>query len=306
METLSGIITPLVTPFGNDGALDRESLERLVEFQIENGIHGLFLFGSSGECAALTESQRVEALTIVIRAVAGRIPILVGVADNSTRRVIERAKLAMEYGADGLVVTSPFYHVNSQPEIVDHFQAIHETVNLPVYAYDVPVLVKAKIEPKTVVKLASEKIIAGLKDSSGDMSCLRRIIIETEEIDGFSIFTGMELLVDTAVLMGASGAVAGLANVAPREYVELFNACKRGDWERAAGIQARLTRLFDIVEVGVEGGGFSSGALSAFKAALVARGVLKTCNMAAPMRSLDDEGMEKVSKILQSLKFIAA
>ncbi|MEA4882993.1 MAG: dihydrodipicolinate synthase family protein [Clostridia bacterium] len=303
MSALSGIITPLVTPFCDDGALDCESLERLVEFQIVSGVHGLFLFGSSGEFAALTESQRDLALVTVIRAAAGKAPVLVGVSDNSTVRVIERCRQALDCGAQGLVITAPFYHVNSQSEIVDHFSAIHAAVRLPIYAYDVPVLAKAKIEPKTVKKLASDGVISGLKDSSGDMSGLRQIIIETAGIEGFSVFTGMELLVDTALLMGASGAVAGLANVAPRDYVELFDACELGDWERAVSIQTRLTRLFDIVYIGAPGGGYSAGALSAFKAALVCRGILKTPKMAAPMRSLDREGVEKVRQMLQCLQF---
>lgn len=306
MNRMSGIITPLVMPFNDDGSVDSESLASLVRFQVENGIHGLFLFGSSGEGPALTESQRIRALKVVSDAVGAARPVLVGVGDNSTARVIERAKQAAEFGASGLVVTAPFYHVNSQCEIMEHFASVRAAVDLPVYAYDVPVLVKARIEPSTVMKLARDNTIAGVKDSSGDMSGLRQIILGTRDIGGFSVFTGMELLVDAAVLMGASGAVAGLANVAPREYVELYNACTLGEWEQAVEIQNRLTRLFEIVYVGVSGGGFASGALSAFKAALVCRGILANCNMAAPMKSLDQDGVDRVSRILRRLEFTEA
>ncbi|NMB10883.1 MAG: dihydrodipicolinate synthase family protein [Firmicutes bacterium] len=305
MSRISGIITPLVTPFNDDGTLDCKSLERLVNFQLENGIHGLFLFGSSGECMALTESQRLEALKVVTSATSGKIPVIVGVMDNSVARVIERAERVAKFNVHGLVVTVPFYHRNSQPEVIDHFAAIHEAVDLPLYAYDVPGLVKTKIEPKTVMTMAEEKIIRGLKDSSGDLSGFRQIIVGTKGNKEFSVFTGSELLVDTAILMGASGAVAGLANVAPREYVELYDMCKSGNWERAVEIQDRLIRLFEIVYVGAKGGGFSAGALSAFKAALVYRGVLKNCKMAAPMRSLDQEGMERVSQILKDVQLAA-
>lgn len=304
MREVRGIITPIVTPFTCGGSLDSEALKRLVEFQTGSGVHGLFLFGSSGEGPALTDDQRLQALKTVIRVAGGKTAILVGISDNSTLRAIERASQAAEFGADGLVVTPPFYHMNSQAEVADHFRAVREYTDMPIYAYDVPVLVKTKITADTVVKLAAEKVIAGIKDSSGDMSGFRQVILRTRNIEGFTVFTGMELLVDVAMLMGADGAVAGLANVAPREYVELYDLCLAHEWLQAAELQERLVRLFDIAYVGAPDGSFSAGALSGFKAGLVCRGVLDCCTMAAPMRNLTSEGVAKVRELMKDLEFI--
>lgn len=301
---MQGIVTPIVTPFTCEGRLNAEALERLVQFQVENGVNGLFVFGSSGEGPAITDDQRHLVLETVMRANHGGAAVLVGISDNSTSRVIERAKQAADYDIDGLVVAPPFYHMNSQTEVADHFRAIREHTSIPIFAYDVPALVKTKIAADTVVKLASENVIAGIKDSSGDMSAFRQLIVSARSIEGFTVFTGMELLVDVAMLMGADGAVAGLANVAPREYVELYDLCRAGEWQRAAELQARLVQLFNIAYVGAPEGSFSAGALSGFKAGLMCKGVLDDCAMAAPMRSLTQDGLTQVRNIMKNLEFI--
>lgn len=301
VSTLRGAITPLLTPFSEDGEVDLESLVRLVEYQVENEIDALFVFGSTGEFPALTESQRRSILDAVLEKVANRVPVLVGAADNSTRRVIERCREAERAGADAVVVAVPFYHMISQAEVVVHFSRIREAIDIPIYAYDVPSLVKVKLSTPTVVELASRGIIQGLKDSSGDMSSFRQVIVRTRGLEGFRVFTGMELLADVAVFMGADGVVAGLANVAPREYVELTRACFSKEWDKARALQEKLTRLFDIVYVASGEKSYSAGALSAFKAALKHKGILTTCAMAQPMSTLNEEEQKQVGQLVSRL-----
>lgn len=303
-KKLHGIVTPLVTPLAEDGSLDKESLIRLLNYQIESGVHGIFIFGSSGEGPELTDLQRDQMMEVTSETVAKRVPVIVGVMDNSTERVIERARGVAQHDLDGIVVAPPFYHMNSQDEIMDHFRAIHSAIDLPIYAYDVPVLVKVKISPESIIALAQEGAIAGLKDSSGDYTTLRSIIMNTRDLPDFTILTGMELLTDIGILMGTDGGVPGLANVAPVEYVEMYDACMAGEWNRAREIQERLVRLMTLASVGVAGASGSAGALSGFKAALKCRGVLSTCRMMRPMRSLDAEAQEKVRGIMVETDFL--
>ncbi len=303
-KKLHGIVTPLVTPLAEDGSLDKESLIRLLNYQIESGVHGIFIFGSSGEGPELTDLQRDQMMEVTSETVAKRVPVIVGVMDNSTERVMERARKVAQYDLDGIVVAPPFYHMNSQDEIMDHFRAIHSAIDLPVYAYDVPVLVKVKISPESIITLAQEGVIAGLKDSSGDYTTLRSIIINTRDLPDFTILTGMELLTDIGILMGTDGGVPGLANVAPAEYVEMYDACMAGEWDRAREIQERLVRLMTLASVGVAGASGSAGALSGFKAALKWKGVLSTCRMMLPMKSLDAEAQKTVREIMVETNFL--
>ena len=181
----------------------------------------------------------------------GRVPVLVGAVDPTTQRVIEHARAAKAAGADGIVVTAPFYARTSQAEIVDHFRFIRDAVDIPLIAYDIPVCVHAKLERATVATLMREGVIAGLKDSSGDEGNFRYALMDAAERPDFFAMTGAELTADCALLMGAHGIVPGLANVDPHAYVRLYEAAGRGDWAAARAEQEHLCRLFEIVRVGL-------------------------------------------------------
>src|SRR5690606_9708899 len=164
----SGVIPPVVTPLTPDGDIDAASLERLVEFLIGAGVSGLFALGSSGETAFLTDARRDEALQVVVRTAAGRVPVLAGCIETTTGRVIERAEIAAKLGADAVVVTAPFYARIHPVEVDRHFRAVKAAVDLPLLAYDVPVSVHTKLTTDLVLSLAADGVVAGIKDSSGD------------------------------------------------------------------------------------------------------------------------------------------
>src|SRR5690349_17815937 len=168
LTQFSGVIPPLCTPMTTDFEVDIPSLERLIAFQLENGVHGLFILGSSGEAAFLTDRQRATVIEVTVRNVAGQVPVLAGVIDMTTSRVLEHARNAERAGVDALVVTAPFYTRISQAEIVEHFRALHDALHIPLFAYDIPVAVHTKIARETIHELADEHIIRGIKDSSGD------------------------------------------------------------------------------------------------------------------------------------------
>jgi 4-hydroxy-tetrahydrodipicolinate synthase len=291
----AGIVPPVATPMTEDFAVDTASLSRLIAFLIDGGVDGLFILGSTSESVFLTNEQRATVMQVAVRAAGGRVPVVAGIIDTTTARCIEHAHAAQRAGADGLVLTAPFYTRTSQSEIVEHFRAVHAAVPLPILAYDIPVAVQVKLELKTLLQLAMEGTIVGVKDSSGNESDFRALVVERGSLPGFSIFTGSELLVDVAVFIGASGSVPGLANVDPAGYARLYRAARAGDWQAARTEQERLFRLFSIVRAATPGRmSFGSAALGAFKTALLLRGVIATNVVGRPQLRLNNEEVGRV------------
>lgn len=298
--TFSGIVPPIVTPLTLEGEVDTTSLERLLSLQIEAGVDGLFVLGSSGEVGYLTDAQRAQVVQTAIGHVGGQVPVLVGVNYMTTNRVIAVAEQAREAGADAIVATAPFYAITDAAETATHFRSIHAAVDLPLFAYDVPVRVHSKLSPAMLVELGREGVIAGVKDSSGDDVSFRMLLRQSAGLENFAVFTGHEVVVDGCLLMGASGAVPGLANVDPHGYVRLWRAAQAGDWAAAKAEQDRLTDLFSIVEAPTPGR-VSAGAagLGAFKTALALRGVITGNTMCAPMLSLDESETATIKVVLE-------
>ncbi|HEX3349735.1 MAG TPA: dihydrodipicolinate synthase family protein, partial [Acetobacteraceae bacterium] len=160
---LSGIVPPVLTPLTDRFAVDYPSFTRVIEHLIAGGAHGLFFLGSTGEVVFHDEATRQGILEHAVRVVGGRVPVLAGVVDPTTDRMIGHARRAAAAGADAIVVTAPFYTRTSQPEIVDHFRYVAEDAGLPVIAYDIPVCVHVKLDRATIATLAREGTIAGLK-----------------------------------------------------------------------------------------------------------------------------------------------
>jgi 4-hydroxy-tetrahydrodipicolinate synthase len=278
-----GVVPPVCTPLTPERELDVPSLERLAAFLIEAGMHGLFVTGSTGEVAYLPDETRYRALEVVAGVAAGQVPVLAGVIDTTTPRVIEHAKAAKAAGADALVATAPFYAPTHPVEFPGHFRAIRAAVDLPLIAYDIPVSVGHKLPTDVVLELTRDGTIDAVKDSSGDLDALRTLLDE-----GVRCFSGSEVLADVALFLGAHGLVPGVGNVDPHGYVRLYDAAKRGDWDAAKTEQVRLRKLFQIIHVGDGRMGRYSSAMGAFKEGLVARGIITGGTTSQPMIPLND------------------
>lgn len=301
-QHLRGIVPPVCTPLTEAGALDLPSLERLIDEQIKAGVHALFLLGSTSESMYLTNDERAEVLRAGVAAAAGRVPVLAGIIAAATGPSLVLGEAAARAGVDGLVLTAPFYGRVNQQEIIHHFRLVKEGLQLPIFAYDVPPAVHIKIERPTLVTMAREGLIAGVKDSSGDDTNFRAVVLETRDLGGFAAFTGSERVVDSALLMGASGSVPGLGNVDPAGYVRIYDAAARGDWQAARREQERLFRLFDIVyATDPSRVGWTAGALGAFKTALVLRGWIATNTTARPLTRLNAEEVSRVRAVMEEV-----
>ena len=175
---LTGVIPPVCTPLTPDHQVDTASLVRLVDHLIDGGVSGLFVLGSTSEVAYLPDGHRRVVLDTVVGHVAGRLPVLAGVIDMTTLRVIDHVRTAVAAGVDGIVVTAPFYTRTHPAEIDNHFRMVAAAAGLPVFAYDLPVAVHSKLGADLVLQLAADGVLAGLKDSSGDEGGLRNVILQ--------------------------------------------------------------------------------------------------------------------------------
>ena len=297
-STFGGVVPPVVTPLTADGAIDLVSFERLVNHLIDGGVDGLFVLGSSGEVAFLSDADRSLILTEAVRISAGRVKVMTGVNDMTPARVIQQVRLAEAAGVDAIVATAPFYTLPSPAEIETHFRLIAAATALPIFAYDVPVRVHNKLGHEMLVRLGTEGIIAGVKDSSGDDVGFRRLVMANRAAGSpLVLFTGHEVVVDGALLLGADGVVPGLGNVDPKRYVDLFAASQAGDWDAVRRIQDELAELFDIVfqAKGVSG---EAAGLGAFKTALAHLGVISTNLMSPPVPALTGETVERIQAIV--------
>ena len=301
MTQFHGVIPPVVVPLAPDYSVDWPSYTRVLEHLIAGGVHGLFVLGSTSEVVFHDEATRRSIIEHSVDIAAGRLPVLAGVIDPATERVIGHAKAAAAAGAAAIVVTAPFYTRTSAPETEDHFRYVRDAVDLPVVAYDIPVCVHSKLERAMIVRLANEGVIAGLKDSSGDDGNLRYVMADLAGKPDIFLMTGSEIVVDSMLAMGADGVVPGLGNVDPAGYVRLWNAAQRQDWAAAKAEQARLCRLFEIVWQGTPRTSVGASGVGGFKTAMRAMGIISTNLMGRPQRALNAAEASRIDDILRSV-----
>ena len=294
----SGVVPPVVTPDTPDHQLDVVSFERSINRLIEAGVDGLFFLGSSGEVVFATDERRDQIVREAVRIVDHRVPVLVGIIDTQTERVLEHGRRALALGADALVATAPFYALGGPTDIEEHFRILHQELDAPLFAYDIPVCVHTKLPWKMLARLGAEGILAGVKDSSGDDVSFRYLVQENEKNGHpLTLLTGHEIVVDGALLSGADGSVPGLANVEPEGYVRMWKAAQEGNWAEVKREQDRLNEISHIFDVtsGVQGYGAGVGA---FKCALNLMGIFDSDQMPRPVKPLDGQNREAIKQVL--------
>ena len=294
----TGVYPPVVVPDTPDHQLDVVSFERSINRMIDAGVDGLFFLGSSGEVVFSTDERRRQIISEAVRIVDHRVPVMVGIIDTETERVLEHGRVAQELGADVLVATAPFYALGGMAEVEEHFRILHAELDLPIFAYDIPVCVHTKLPWKLLAKLGAEGVLAGVKDSSGDDVSFRYLVQENEKLGHpLTLLTGHEVVVDGAYLGGADGSVPGLANVEPEGYVRMWKAAQAGDWPAVKAEQDRLNEISHIWDVtsGVQG---YAGGVGAFKTAMHLMGVFDSPTMPRPVKALEGENVEAIRKVL--------
>jgi 4-hydroxy-tetrahydrodipicolinate synthase len=297
---LQGIVPPTLTPLNEDETVDTRSLASLLEYLLAEGVHGLWLCGTTGEFAGLDAEQRAAAVRTAVEVAGGRVPIVVNVGDASLTLAIRHARAAVEAGADALALTPPYYYSNNQVELLDHFRAMRAAVDLPLLVYNIPQTVKVKLDVSTMVTLANEGTVVGLKDSQNDLDWFRSVLVATREAaPGLRAFLGTRALIDAAVLIGGAGSIPGISNIYPRWCVECHEAAVRGDWAAAAGWQEKVMAGSAVTTGGA--GSPTAQSLGGMKAVLQAEGIIAGRRLTAPLHTLTDAEAERVVAAYRSL-----
>lgn len=292
---IHGIIPPILTPMFQDERINEQELRNQVDRQIAAGVHGIFAFGTNGECYALTTAEKERILEIVVEQTGHRVPVYAGSGCVTTGETIAVSRRAQELGADVLSVITPYFAAASQEELYRHYMAVAEAVDLPIVLYNIPARTGNALAPATVARLAKDAPnIVGAKDSSGNFDNLKQYIELTSELDkAFSILSGNDSLILPGLVFGGQGGIAGCANVFPGTMVEIYEAFIAGDLERAKRAQDSI-RIFRNC--------FKHGNPNTI--IKIATGLLgyPVGDCRKPFSTLSGEGMEAVKQTLERCK----
>ncbi len=286
---LKGIVPPIGTPVTSGERVDEKGLRQLVRWLLDGGVHGIFANGTMGCFALLTDREQLRAIEIVADEVNGRVPVVAGVSDSGTGRVVEKIREVEKLNVDYLTAVPPYYYKLTQSEAKSFFRTIAEAAQRPVLLYNNPYLTKLDLDISSIVELAGEPNIVGLKETNQDCNRWTQLFEEFRGNDDFSILLGTELLIPQALMMGADGAIGGAHNIAPKFGVELYEAATTGDYESAFDRSRMLGKICRIFQYGEIWGGF--------EAALQVLGICEK-TVLAPYRPATAEDREKVKEIL--------
>ena len=244
-QRLFGAMSALVTPF-RGGEVDLGALAALAQWQISEGINALVPCGTTGEAPTLAWHERIAIIRTCVAVSAGRVPVIAGTGSNSTDATVAFTAAARDFGADAVLVVTPYYNRPTQRGIVRHFETIAAKIDIPIIVYNVPGRTGVDLAPETIAQLADIPSIVGFKDATGDLS---RQMAQSQRFGSrFVALSGHDATAFGFNTMGGSGTISVVANVAPRLCVDMHEACRRGDTHTARAIQQRLRPLISALE----------------------------------------------------------
>ena len=282
----------LITPFKEDGSVDYESLLRLVEYQVQNGIDFLCVLGTTAETPTLTAEEKRKIKSLVIERVNGRVPILLGVGSNCTQTVIDTIKNDDMTGVDALLIAVPYYNKPSQEGIYQHYKAIAQSTKLPIVLYNVPGRTGVNMTAATTLRLAHDfDNIVAIKEASGDISQMDEIIKKKPE--NFDVISGDDGITFPLITLGAVGVISVIGNAFPREFSRMTRLALAGDYSSALTIHHQFTELFKLL--------FVDGNPAGVKAMLSMMGMIEN-KLRLPLVPTRITTYEEMRKVLEGLK----
>jgi 4-hydroxy-tetrahydrodipicolinate synthase len=284
MKKIQGAITAIVTPM-RDGRVDEEGLTSLINFQIENGIHGLVPCGTTGESATLGFDEHKRVIELTVERVNGRVPVIAGTGANNTLEAIELTESAKASGADAVLSVVPYYNKPSQEGLFQHFKAILDAVDIPMVLYNVPSRTVTNMLPATVARLAELPGVIGVKEASGSLNQVSEVIRLCP--DDFIVLSGDDFTCMPTALVGGSGVISVTSNVEPRGMADMMEAALAGDLARANEIHYRLFGLMGTM--------FCYPSPAPAKKALQLMGKISSAEVRLPMTEMDDPSIEKLT-----------
>jgi 4-hydroxy-tetrahydrodipicolinate synthase len=239
-----GVLPAIITPFKRNPAmgLDISGLEQNIGFLLSRGIHGIVPCGSTGESATLTFEEHEKVIKITVDKVNGRIPVLAGTGSNNTAEAIKLTKAAKDIGADGVLVISPYYNKPNRAGLIKHYTKIAD-LDIPVVVYNVPGRTGQNLEPDLIAELSQHPNIVGVKEASGNIGQISRILEETQDED-FAVISGDDNITLPIMALGGAGVISVAANVDPARMVAMYDAIQHGDYQKALVLHFALSPLF--------------------------------------------------------------
>ncbi|MFI5322440.1 MAG: 4-hydroxy-tetrahydrodipicolinate synthase [Thermodesulfobacteriota bacterium] len=236
-----GSLVAIVTPFKN-GKIDEDALKELIEFQIENGTHGIVPCGTTGESPTLSHEEHEYVIELTVKVVKKRIPVVAGTGSNSTKEAIRLTRFAEQIGADAALLVVPYYNKPTQEGLYLHFKQIASQVRIPIILYNIPGRSGVNMNPETIVRLARDcKNIIGVKEASGSLTQASKILYLCGR--DFLLYSGEDVLNFPLLAIGAKGFITVTANVAPADVAELYNLFSAGEFEKAKDLHYKLLPL---------------------------------------------------------------
>lgn len=242
MAIFTGAGVAIVTPFREDGSVDYDSLDRLIDFHCENGTDSIVICGTSGEAATMTEREHMECVKFTIERTKGRIPVIAGTGSNCTATAMELSAEAADYGADGVLVVTPYYNKATQKGMITHFTKVAKAARVPVVLYNVPSRTGCKLEAETVAELVDhvDNIVA-IKEASGDFSNIARMM---ELTDGkLDLYSGNDDQIVPLMSLGGKGVISVLSNVAPKTAHDICQLYLDGKVKESCALQLKALPL---------------------------------------------------------------
>ena len=236
----SGSCVALITPF-KDGKVDKESLVKLLEFQLKNKTDAILVLGTTGEPATMTHDEKIEVMKIAGDVVKGRAKLIIGAGSNCTQTAIENCLEAKRYGADAVLVVTPYYNKCTQNGIVEHYKAIAKEVDIPIIAYNVPGRTGVNILPQTALKLSEIPQLVGIKEASGNISQIVNLC--NLVCDKMAVYSGDDSLNYVFMTLGAKGAISVTANVLPNEVKKVITLCEQKEYDLAKQQHNKLLEI---------------------------------------------------------------
>lgn len=290
-----GIIPPIVTPLTDSGKFNEPVFRALIEHLIENGVHGIFPLGTTGEFYSFSNKDTERILKTAVDACAGSVPVYAGASHITTRGVIELCKIAESVGADAVSVLTPMFISQTQDELVEHYATVAAATKLPVVLYNNKPKTNVTIEPESVAKLAAIDNIVAVKDSTGDFTNTAEYIRLTRDRDDFHVLLGRDTLIYAGLCHGAAGAIASTANVAPKLVVSIYERFIAGDLKGSLDAQFELAPLRMSAVLGT----FPQ----AIKEALIMQG-FDVGKCMDPIKELSPNDKETIRQVLRDLKLL--
>jgi 4-hydroxy-tetrahydrodipicolinate synthase len=241
---LGNVLTAIVTPFADDGAVDFESFQRLARHLVENGSDGIVVAGTTGESPTLSDGERLDLFRAAIEAVGSDATVVAGTGTYSTAHSVHLTQHAHELGVDAFLVVTPYYNKPPQRGIVAHFEAIARASDRPIVAYNIPARVVINIEPETITRLAEIETVRAVKQANGDLDEARHIIAT-----GLDLYAGDDILIQPFLELGGVGGVCVHTHVVGPQVAEQVKAMQAGDTERAREIDRDLRAAYDLLQV---------------------------------------------------------